>query len=391
MDRGKITVSAFALGAAFTYFSDPNRGKRRRVLVRDKATKTWHRFTALTDKAQRDLFNRAGGAYSEITGAFEDHHTENSVLIQRVRSRVGRVVSHPHAIEVSVENGKTVLKGPILQDEAGHLLSVVKSVPGVEDVANRLEIHEDAGKLSSLQGGVPRTSRSEFTQQNWAPALRMAAGSLGGALILYGARNRGTARAASNLAGAALLARAICNREFRDIAGLGEMARVIEIDKAIHLHAPVEDVFKIWSNYRAFPRFMTHLKEVRDLGNGQSHWVAEGPAGIPISWDAEVTQCVPNKLLAWRSLPGTAVQTEGVVRFDKDEDGGTRIGIRMFYKPPGGVIGHCIASLLGADPKHEIDDDMVRLKSLIELGHTRAHGVAVTREELKPEPVSRAV
>jgi hypothetical protein len=69
MNRGKVAISAFAIGAAFMYFSDPNRGKRRRVLVRDKAAKTWHRVTGLADKAQRDLFNRAEGAFHEFASA----------------------------------------------------------------------------------------------------------------------------------------------------------------------------------------------------------------------------------------------------------------------------------------------------------------------------------
>jgi uncharacterized membrane protein len=387
MNRGKIAISAFAAGAAFMYFSDPNRGKRRRVLVRDKAAKSWHKVTALAEKAQRDLFNRAEGAFSELTAALEDRHAEDNVLIERVRSQVGRAVSHPHAIEVGTEDGKVVLKGLVLRDEVDHLLNAVRSVPGIEDVVNRLETHEDAGKLSSLQGGVPRESRSELTKQNWTPALRMAAGTLGGVLIWHGARSRDPVKAASNLAGAALLTRAVFNREFCGIVGIGDGARVIEIDKAVHIHAPVEEVFEFWSNYRIFPRFMAHLKDVRDSGDGKSHWVAEGPAGIPVSWDAEVTKYIPNKLLAWRSLPGSVIQTEGVVRFDKDENGGTRIGIRMFYKPPGGVIGHNIVALLGADAKHDVDDDMVRFKSMIELGHTRAHGIPVSREDLKVDHV----
>lgn len=54
-----------------------------------------------------------------------------------------------------------------------------------------------------------------------------------------------------------------------------------------------------------------------------------------------------------------------------------------FYKPPAGVLGHLVASLFGADPKHEMDDDMVQLKSLIELGRTRSHGKRITRQELE--------
>jgi osmotically-inducible protein OsmY len=53
-------------------------------------------------------------------------------------------VSHPHAIEVGSEDGKGVLKGLVLKDEVDHLLSAVRSVPGIDDVVNRLEVHEDA-------------------------------------------------------------------------------------------------------------------------------------------------------------------------------------------------------------------------------------------------------
>jgi len=387
MNQGKIAASAFALGAAVMYFGDPHRGKRRRILLRDQAGKTWHKATALSEQAQRDLFNRAEGALSEFTGQFEDRHAEADILIDRVRSQIGREVSHPHGIEVGIEDGKVVLKGLILQDEVDRLLSVIRSVPGVDGVVNRLSIRAEAGNLAGLQGGVARKSRSELMQQNWTPALRMAAGTLGGVLLWHGARRSGAAKAVSNLAGTALLARAVFNREFRDIVGIGESARVVEIDKTIHIHAPIEEVFAVLVNYRAFPQFMTHLKEARDLGYGKTHWVVDGPAGIPISFDAERTNYIPNKMLAWKSVPGSGLPNEGVVRFDQDEAGGTRVSIRLLYKPPGGVIGHQIASLFSADAKHHLEDDLVRVKSLIELGHTRAHGIQVNRVDLTPKPI----
>ncbi|HEX5432379.1 MAG TPA: hypothetical protein VFW83_10460, partial [Bryobacteraceae bacterium] len=104
--------------------------------------------------------------------------------------------------------------------------------------------------------------------------------------------------------------------------------------------------------------------------------------GIRVSWEAEITQRITDRLMAWRSVPGSAIETEGVARFDENSNGGTRIGIRMCYKPPAGVLGHYVASLFGADPKREMDDDLVRLKSLIELGRTHAHGTRVRREDL---------
>lgn len=246
-----------------------------------------------------------------------------------------------------------------------------------------LQAHESSEHISSLQGGSKREDRSELMQQNWTPALRITAGALGGTFISYASRKDGPFALAGSLAGAALLSRAFCNRELRDLVGIGDSTRAVEFDKTIHIQAPVEEVFRYFSNYEKLPCFMTHLKEVCDLGNGSSHWVAEGLGGISISWDAKVTQSIPNKLLAWRSLPGSRVDTEGVVRFDQNSNGGTRLSVHMWYKPPAGVLGHYVASLFGADLKSEIDDDMVRLKSLIEVGKTRAHGLRVNRESLQ--------
>jgi uncharacterized membrane protein len=182
------------------------------------------------------------------------------------------------------------------------------------------------------------------------------------------------------MAGSALLTRAVTNRGWRDIVGFGGK-RTVRLEKSLHILAPVEEVFSFWSRVENFPRFMTHLKEVRDLGGGRSHWVAEGPGGVAVSWDAEIVDFKKNEMLSWRSINGSTVNTEGVVKFSKSRDGGTTVQIRMCYCPPAGVLGHGVAWLFGADPKSEMDDDLARLKSLLEIGKTRARGSAVRREE----------
>jgi len=382
MNAAKSVASGFIAGAALMYFSDPDRGKRRRALARDGSVRVWHDFSALLDKARRDAGNRVRGAGSAVRAAFRDGRASDQVLVQRVRSKLGRLVSHPHAIEVTSRDGDVTLHGLVLKSEEPRLLRCVQAVPGVKSVQNRLEAHESAEHISSLQGGERRESRPEWRQQNWTPALRVAAGAVGGVLISYAARKDGPKAVLGGLVGATLLGRAICNRELRELVGYGG-AGGVEIEKTIHIQAPAAEIFKYWSSYDKLPLVMTHLKEVRDLGNGKSHWIAEGPCGIPVSWDAEVTRSIPNKLLAWRSLPGSVVQTEGVVRFDENSHGGTRVSIRMTYKPPAGVLGHYASSLFGTDPKSEIEDDLVRLKSLIELGRTHAHGVRVDRNSLE--------
>lgn len=382
MNMVKIAISGFAAGAGFMYFSDPDRGKRRRALVRDQSIRISHNLSNLLDKAARDAANRARGTASAVRAVFRDGRTLDDVVVQRVRSKLGRLVSHPHAIEVGCANGNVTLAGLVLRPEESHLVRCVRAVPGVRSIENKLEPHDSSEHIARLEGGRRREGRSELMLQNWTPSLRVTAGALGGVLMSYGMRKTGPAAAVSGIAGAALLTRAICNREFLDMAGLGDGARGIQIEKTVHIQAPPEEVFRYWSSYSNLPNFMSHLKEVRDLGGGKSHWVAEGPAGIPVSWDAEVTQSVTNQLLAWRSVPGSTIETEGSVRFDQNSNGATRLTIRMRYKPPAGVLGHYVTALFGANPKNEMDDDMIRLKSLMETGKTRAHGVKVDKQSL---------
>lgn len=143
----------------------------------------------------------------------------------------------------------------------------------------------------------------------------------------------------------------------------------------------MEEVFDFWSNYENFPRFMAHLKEVSPIGDDRSRWVAAGPGGVPIAWDAETTDFVRNEVIAWKSTGEAPVGNAGIVRFLPNPQGGTRVDIRLSYNPPAGALGHAVASFFGVDPKHAIDRDMVRLKSLLEADRTSVEGATITRAE----------
>src|SRR5688572_23434585 len=127
----------------------------------------------------------------------------------------------------------------------------------------------------------------------------MLVGAAGGALAVYGLSRRDTTGAVTGLIGAGLLTRAITNMETTRLVGVGGGRRAIDVQKTLTIHAPVEEVFRFWSHYENFPRFMTRIREVRDNGNGRSHWVADGPAGSAVAWDAEITRFEPNRILAW--------------------------------------------------------------------------------------------
>jgi uncharacterized membrane protein len=146
------------------------------------------------------------------------------------------------------------------------------------------------------------------------------------------------------------------------------------------LWSSIEEVFRVWSRLDDFPCFMEHVRGVSVAPDGRSHWRVAGPGG-DVEWDAEITRRIDNQLLAWHTLPGSPVQHTGVVRFERSGRG-TRVDIRMSYATPAGALGRALATLARKDPKTAMDEDLLRLKSLLEDGKATAHGRTVTREEI---------
>jgi uncharacterized membrane protein len=372
---GLGTLGAFGLGVACMYFLDPGRGARRRALVRDKLIHGLHKAEGAAETTARDLRNRAKGLAAEVRGRFDRADVDDVVLVERVRAELGRAVSHPSAIVVTATDGRVTLSGPILADEVGGLLSCVRGVRGVQDVVDQLEVHQSAANVPALQGGGAPRGGGEFElmQENWTPAARLLVGVAGGTLALAGARRGDVFGTALSLAGLALLSRSATNAELRELVGAG--ARGIEVQKAINIAAPIDHVFAFFTNYENFPRFMSHVREVRDTSGGGSHWVVDGPAGVRVEWDAIVTELVPNEILAWTSVPGSTVHSAGHIRFAQNADGTTHVDLKMTYSPPAGAIGHAAAKLLGRDPKKQMDDDLSRAKTFLETG-VAAHDAA---------------
>ncbi len=114
MGIAKTVISSFVAGATVMYFADPSRGRRRRAVTRDKILAGWRDVGREFDKAGRDLRNRSQGIASAIRSLWGRSDADGSVLVERVRSRIGRAVSHPHAIGVRAEpGGRIVLEGPV--------------------------------------------------------------------------------------------------------------------------------------------------------------------------------------------------------------------------------------------------------------------------------------
>lgn len=362
-------LAGLGAGATAMYFLDPDRGARRRALVSNKITSAANQIPDAVRVTSQDLSNRAQGLWYETQHLFsKDDDAPDQVIEARVRSKLGRVVSHPHAVQVSSQNGNIHLSGIILSREVPALLKCVESVAGVKSVENSLEEHDSPEGIPSLQGGRPREERWEFFQENWSPAARFVAGTAGTAALAFGLSKRDALGLGLSAVGAALLARSATNMEFQRMLGFGGGRRAVTVQKAINVNASPNVLFGLWSNFENFPLFMSNVLEVKNTGDGLSHWKVAGPAGVPIEWDAETTRVVPNEMIAWKSVEGEAIANAGYVLFEPNDDGSTEVTVRISYNPPAGAVGHAAAAFFGADPKTQMDEDLMRMKAMLETG-----------------------
>lgn len=144
---------------------------------------------------------------------------------------------------------------------------------------------------------------------------------------------------------------------------------MIHVKKSVTLMKPRAEVYRFWRQLERLPSFMIHLESVTETSAIRSHWVANGPGGAQIEWDAEITGERENELLAWRSLPGSDVQNVGSVSFqDAPADRGTEVRVELMYDAPGGAAGAALAKWLGEEPAQQLADDLRRFKQVMETG-----------------------
>ena len=363
-------LGCFAAGAGLMYLLDPNRGAYRRHVMRDKTVSALNESGTGLRRTGQYLRDSSRGLVAETRARFRHEVASDYKIGARVRSAMGRVVSHPSAVWVSVVDGNVTLCGEVLAGEHKALLAAANGARGVRSVVDQLNVHESAAGVASLQGeGRTAPSGDSVMRESWSPLTRTLVGLTGGAMGLYGAIRRDWLGAGLGLLGLGMATRGATNLSASRMFGVGAGHRAVDVQKTININAPLDGVFGFFSRYENFPRFMRNVKEVRDHGNGYSHWVVAGPAGITVEWDAELTDFDPHKRIAWQSVPGSTVDNAGVIQFRENPDGTTRVDIRLSYNPPGGAIGHVVAKLFGSDPKSEMDEDLLRLKTALETGN----------------------
>ena len=229
-------------------------------------------------------------------------------------------------------------------------------------------------QLGAGAGGTLTETAADREIQRWATLAGAAA------MAAYGLTRRSKS--------GALLAAAAVPLAYRGLAGgwpslrwrnTSDTREALSGDRGVHvletvrIARPAEELYSFWRRLENLPSFMSNLVRVTETAGGRSHWVARGPGGVEVEWDAEVVNEVENELIGWRSLPAPrsgalrSVATAGSVNFGRVGDGrSTQVTVHLQYAPPAGRFGALVARLFGREPSQTIGEDLLRLKRLLE-------------------------
>lgn len=203
----------------------------------------------------------------------------------------------------------------------------------------------------------------------------------GSALAAYGLKRRSLSGLALSAVGGALVWRGATGHcivyEAAGVTTAEEQAshvsvpygKGVRVEKSVTIDASAEQLYTFWRNFENLPRFMHNLESVEVHDALRSHWVAKGPAGTKVDWEAEIINEIPNELIGWRSIEGSKVDNAGSVHFERASGGrGTEVKVVLRYDPPAGLFGAAVSKILGEDPAMNVQEDLRRLKMLIETG-----------------------
>lgn len=215
---------------------------------------------------------------------------------------------------------------------------------------------------------------------NVGEAERLASKVGGGVLVAIGAMRGGVRGLTLAGLGAALLYRGmtghcplyhVLGANTADHRGPSDSVPAqagVRIEESITIDRSPEELYRFWRDYSNLPQFMEDIESVTSTSpdGTLSHWVAKGPLGTRLEWDAVIHNEIPGRLIAWRSTGGQ-VETAGSVRFVPCNRG-TEVHLNQKFNPPGGKLGVAVATLLGHDPAVIARHNLRRLKQLQEAG-----------------------
>jgi uncharacterized membrane protein len=227
------------------------------------------------------------------------------------------------------------------------------------------------------------TTKSRLkNRRNLGSKERLASVIAGSLLSYYGLRKRSQRNLSLGLTalGSAMIARGASG--YSGLYGLLGMSTTkrdhgpaavmtsgdgVRVEETISITRPADELFRVWRDLRNLPKFMSHVASVDVLDTTKSRWTVNGPMNKPVHWYADIINEEPDSMIAWRSVPGSEIDTAGSVHFTpKHGERDTEVKVVLRYDPPAGKLGAAVASLLGKDPGLQVREDLQRFKRLME-------------------------
>lgn len=151
------------------------------------------------------------------------------------------------------------------------------------------------------------------------------------------------------------------------------------------INRPRQEVYERWRDFERFPDFMDNVRSVEMLGDKQSRWTIEAPAGKTVELITDTTHDVPGTRIAWKSTPDSQIDTAGEVLFTDAAPGrGTVVTLIMTYDPPAGALGKLAAKLFQREPAIQARRDLRRFKQLMETGEVTVNASPSARASESP-------
>jgi hypothetical protein len=155
---GVALCGGMLTGMGMMYLMDRVADRRHRALLRDKMTHYRRVAERLLERKGRNLTHRVRGMVLERTTHAPDGVVDDAVLVERIRSHMGHLLSHAETrrIEVAVQDGQVALSGHVVASHVNRVLGHVATVPGVHGLVTKLTVHPSVADMMNDRLGMHR-------------------------------------------------------------------------------------------------------------------------------------------------------------------------------------------------------------------------------------------
>ena len=135
------------------------------------------------------------------------------------------------------------------------------------------------------------------------------------------------------------------------------------------IHAPVELVWKFWSDLDSMPLWMTWIESVKTVDEQTStlpdltEWTLAAN-GFRFKWKAQITERVEAQKLEWKSVGG--LPTKGSALFHSEEKSKTVVELKISYELPKVLANLMKENMIGGMVTKELQKNLDGFKELVE-------------------------